>query len=897
MKPVITAVDLFCGAGGTSTGLELASRGLGVDLDLIAVNHWETAINTHSKNHPQAEHRCEPIEMLKPREVMNGRHLNILMASPECFPADTLILTECGLVRIQDVKIGDAVLTHKGRLRKVTGTMSKASDTVVVKGHGHYGLETTASHPFYSRIRRRVWDQPRRRWSFVFSDPEWVESESMSGNWWATPNQFDGIRPEVIAQEEWSNPEFFWMVGRWLGDGSNDVRKVRGGCVTICCGKHEADDLAPKLTAAGMGEWKRREVRTATLFDLRSAWLSGALFNEFGHGASGKSIPTWVLTLERPLREALLDGYLSADGHFNGRKQEATTVSKFLAIGIKLLAESLGHRVAVHKTTQHCNTIEGRQVNVQDVYRVMWVKDRKHEYARSIDGHSWGRVKSVEDGRQQVIVYNLSVEDDESYVADGIVVHNCTHHSNARGGKPINDQSRSTALRVTEWVEALLPDWVLVENVQEFQHWGPVDSQGKRIKDRRGEIYTTWLSMFTAIGYNVSYRIINSADYGDPTTRKRLFIMARRGDLPISWPEPTHRDPKQKGSLISVEKPWRTAREIIDWDNPGTSIFNRKKPLAKKTLERIAAGLEKFGGPNAEPFLLILRNNMDGMSIDGPTPTVAAGGQHIGVCSPYLIRYTKGNAVGVDSPLPTQTTQEKLAAIEPILIKYHGGEHSAKRSKSIDSPVETVDCSNRFAVIEPMILPHEKFQLTQCDSIDSPLRTIDATNGRCIRVVESVIVPNFGEREGQQPRSHAVSEPLPTVTGHGAGMVAEPVIVELCHGNGNEDPEKAAKRRATSIDEPVPTVTTAHGKAVATPFILITEEGEFGLDIRLRMLSPRELARAMGFPEWYEFVGSKDAQVRQIGNAVAVGTAQALTGSILKEIIKDLPEEVSEASA
>jgi DNA (cytosine-5)-methyltransferase 1 len=161
----------------------------------------------------------------------------------------------------------------------------------------------------------------------------------------------------------------------------------------------------------------------------------------------------------------------------------------------------------------------------------------------------------------------------------------CTHHSNARGGKPCSDQSRASAWHILRWAEALRIDNILIENVKEFQTWGPLGSNGRPLKSRKGETFQAFINALRSLGYKVDFRVLNAAYYGDPTTRERLFIVARRGRRPIVWPAPTH-SPDGGDTIFGKTKRWRTAREIIDWDIPGQSIFSRKKPLSKNTINR-----------------------------------------------------------------------------------------------------------------------------------------------------------------------------------------------------------------------------------------------------------------------------------------------------------------------
>lgn len=240
----------------------------------------------------------------------------------------------------------------------------------------------------------------------------------------------------------------------------------------------------------------------------------------------------------------------------------------------------------------------------------------------------------------------------------------CTHHARARGGKPINDQSRASAWHVVRWAEELRPRAILVENVPEFTTWGPLDAKGRPIKRLRGQIFLSFVSALRALGYTVDWRVLNAADYGDPTTRRRLILQARLGRK-ITWPEPTHA-PDENTCFAEGRAKWRPARSVIDWNRRGRSIFNRKKPLAASTMARIEVGIRKFWGKEAEPFLVILRQHMDARSIDDPIPSLCANGQHVGLVEPFITKfYGSGNGVvSVNDPLPTVTTKDRFGLVE-----------------------------------------------------------------------------------------------------------------------------------------------------------------------------------------------------------------------------------------
>ncbi len=369
----------------------------------------------------------------------------------------------------------------------------------------------------------------------------------------------------------------------------------------------------------------------------------------------------------------------------------------------------------------------------------------------------------------------------------------CTHHSNARGGRPRSEQGRASAWLILKWLSELYVRRVILENVPEFLNWGPLGADGKPLASKRGEMFRAFVAAMESMGYRVEWQLLCAADYGDPTTRTRLFVQAVRGGARIVWPEPTH----AKVTGLFARQPWRAAREIIDWNIPGRSIFSRARPLAPATMSRIAAGIRRYWGKWAEPFLT-------------------------------AIDHTGG---GLD------------------------------RAYTLDEPLRTVTTENRFALVEPFLVPH------------------------------------YGERAGQEPRTHAIGEPCPTIPASGGGKfgVVEPFIL---HQDGRD--------RARTIHEPVPTICTISTHGIVRPFLVpyygtsgpasvdaplgtVPTHDRFALidghpvrlDITFRMLQPHELAAAQGFPVGYRFAGTKTDQVKQIGNAVCAGTARALASSAL----------------
>jgi DNA (cytosine-5)-methyltransferase 1 len=419
----------------------------------------------------------------------------------------------------------------------------------------------------------------------------------------------------------------------------------------------------------------------------------------------------------------------------------------------------------------------------------------------------------------------------------------CTFFSTARGGRPINDQGRVSPWLIMDWLEKLDVANVMIENVPDFQDWGPLDANGRPIKRMKGKVFLSYIQAIRALGYHVQYRVLNCADYGDATTRERLFILCRKGHR-VRWPEPTHGKPNgPQGELFGQRKPWRAAREIIDWETKGVSIYSRKRPLKPNTMRRIFAGLQKFSGL---PFVLGQQSQARPRSVSEPIPTVATAGA-ISLVQPYLVKfYGSNDAASVDAPLPTITaTGQHLGLCEPFIIPYYSErDGQAPRVHSVDEPLPAVTTANRFGLVEPFIVSLEHA----------------TKNG-------AFLVETIHGKDAQ--RAYSVDEPMRTITSVDAWGLVQPFLVQY---NGTAE--------AQSIEDPLGTVTTRDRFGLAEPILFRGEDGIYMLDILFRMLTPKELARATSL-EGYEFVGNREDVVKQIGNAVPRRTAMALCKALL----------------
>ena len=277
----------------------------------------------------------------------------------------------------------------------------------------------------------------------------------------------------------------------------------------------------------------------------------------------------------------------------------------------------------------------------------------------------------------------------------------CTHHSRAKGGKPRDNQLRSQPDLVLPWLDQLFVRRMIIENVPEFEEWGPLDKRGRPIESGKGDCFRAWVRAIEARRYTVEWRILTCANYGDATTRRRFFLQAvRRGCGRIEWPEPTHAETPEETLFAPPLPRWRGVRECLDLADLGTSIFNRRRPLAAATLRRIATGLERYCGDVMRPFVILLRQHMDCASIDAPLSTITAGGTHFALCQPVVIdHFAGGTARSADYPIGAQTTHDRYSLVTPLVLGQQGG----AECRPIDMPCPTIATAGGVRVITPIL--------------------------------------------------------------------------------------------------------------------------------------------------------------------------------------------------
>ncbi|EAS3829777.1 DNA cytosine methyltransferase [Salmonella enterica] len=619
----------------------------------------------------------------------------------------------------------------------------------------------------------------------------------------------------------------------------------------------------------------------------------------------------------------------------------------------------------------------------------------------------------------------------------------CRHFSKAKGGRPVEKSIRGLAWIELRWGLEVRPRVMMLENVGEFRTWGPLLAGEMRPDpERTGETFEAFIGMLTTgiqadhpalaecceflnisldsedaarlvkgLGYTVEYRELRACDYGAPTIRKRFFMVARCDGQPVTWPEPTHGDPKSEAVKSGRLKPWRTAAECIDWSIPAPSIFERKKPLAENTLKRIARGIQRFVIDSEQPYIVpfIVKCNhtsskseydcFRGQGLPEPLQTITKKHGYA-VAVPHLTKFRTGaTGQNVTDPAPTITAGSSTrpggnghalgiveTALTPFLAGNGGSEYQAK-PRPLDKPAHTILKQSRACLVAPVIA--RQFGASVGHRADEPSATITAGGGGKSQLVTPTLIQmGYGERPGQKPRVLRLDNPLGTVTAggnkfatvsaflakhyggnytgpgvglgepahsvttvdHHAVVAAHLVVNNTGHAGGAADSpahtvttgnhhavvaSHLVKLRGTCrdgqrTDEPAPTITAGglHVGEVQTTLAvdeynkqraqlvlaflrkycgedctgLVTIGGVVYriVDIGMRMLQPRELYRAQGFPDWYviehDFRGvkyAKDKQVARCGNAVPPQFAEALVRANLPELCVQKNEEAA----
>lgn len=433
----------------------------------------------------------------------------------------------------------------------------------------------------------------------------------------------------------------------------------------------------------------------------------------------------------------------------------------------------------------------------------------------------------------------------------------CTNFSRAKGGMPRDADSRTLAEHLFRYIEAIKPDYIQIENVEEFMSWGEVDENGKPVSIDKGKSYTRWVRNVKKYGYKFEHRILNAADYGAYTSRKRFFGIFAKAGLPIVFPEPTH---SKEGSttLFGNLKKWKPVKDVLDFEDEGNTIF-REKPLSEKTLERIYSGLIKFVAGGKEAFLV----KWNSMSRTG-----------------------KYQAPGIDEPCPTVATQNRLGVAKVSFLSKQYSGHPESKNISIDAPAGSITCIDHHAFVSAY------YGNGQNHSCEAPSPTLTTKDRLALIQSECFIDMQYGNGT---PAS--VETPANTVTTCPKLKLVTAKRFYLMNPQ--------YKSAGGSVNKPCFTLIARMDKM--PPYLVATESGEavievystdspmtakikefmalYGIiDIKMRMLKVSELKKIMGFPEDYVLIGSQADQKKFIGNAVEVTIARAWCEALCEQL-------------
>lgn len=466
----------------------------------------------------------------------------------------------------------------------------------------------------------------------------------------------------------------------------------------------------------------------------------------------------------------------------------------------------------------------------------------------------------------------------------------CKHFSKAKGGKPKDKNIRGLAWVALRWAGLVRPKVIMLENVEEFKTWGPLNRRHHPIKSKQGKTFEKFVQQLTDLGYKVEFRELIAADYGAPTMRKRFFMIARCDGKTIVWPEPTHAPADSEEVKKGLLKPYVGAYTQLDFSLPCPSIFDTSeeikekygiravRPLAQKTMYRIARGFKKFILDNPEPFIIQCNHGGERRPNDIREPMPTITGKHgYGIVEPYMVQigqtgFTKDRSKDVREPLTTIVSKNEHCLISPTLIQYHSEtSKDGVRGQTIEDPIMTVDSSNRYGLVASFLQKYYDGGYKGAgDTLENPLPTVTAWDHNS--VVTANLIQMNNHCDGRDLR-----DPIPTITagdGH-FGEVRAFLIKYYGQGTGQD------------IEEPLDTVTSRDR------FGLVTIEGvDYQIvDIGLRMLEPKELYGCQGFPDDYiidhDYTGKtypRSEQVRRCGNAVCPPIPAALVRANLPEL-------------
>lgn len=515
----------------------------------------------------------------------------------------------------------------------------------------------------------------------------------------------------------------------------------------------------------------------------------------------------------------------------------------------------------------------------------------------------------------------------------------CKHFSKAKGGKPKDKNIRGLAWVALRWAGLVRPRVIMLENVEEFKTWGPLNRGHHPIKEKQGKTFERFVQQLRNLGYEVEFRELIAADYGAPTMRKRFFMVARCDGKPIVWPEPTHGPADSEAVKVGLLKPYVGAYTQIDFSRPCPSIFDTSeeikekygiravRPLAQKTMDRIARGFKKFILDNPEPFIIQCNHGGERRPNDIREPMPTITGKHgYGIVEPYMVQigqtgFTKDRSKDVREPLTTIVSKNEHCLIEPMLAPYMGTNTTNHPGGNCRDPIHTITTGNQQCLISPTLIQYHSETAkdeVRGQLIEEPIMTVDSSNR--YGLVTSFLHKYYDG--GYKGAGESMEKPLPTVTAWDHNSVVTANLIQMNNHCDGKD-----------IRQPLPTITAGDGhfgevraflikyygqgtgQDIEQPLDTVTARDRFGLvtiegvdyqivDIGLRMLEPRELYGCQGFPDDYiidhDYTGKiypRSEQVRRCGNAVCPPIPAALVRANLPElcVAKRMPNMQIEA--
>ena len=498
----------------------------------------------------------------------------------------------------------------------------------------------------------------------------------------------------------------------------------------------------------------------------------------------------------------------------------------------------------------------------------------------------------------------------------------CKHFSKAKGGKPKDKNIRGLAWVASRWAGLVRPRVIMLENVEEFKTWGPLNRRHHPIRAKQGKTFERFVQQLRDLGYEVEFRELIAADYGAPTMRKRFFMVARCDGKSIVWPEPTHAPADSEEVKKGLLKPYVGAYTQLDFSLPCPSIFDTSeeikekygiravRPLAQKTMDRIARGLKKFVLDNPEPFIIQCNHGGERRPNDIREPMPTITGKHgYGIVEPYMVQCKYNNeAQDVQKPIGTLTTVGSHLLVEPKLAPYMGTNTTNHPGGNCKDPIHTITTGNQQCLISPTLIQYHSETSkdgVRGQTIEDPIMTVDSSNR--YGLVTSFLHKYYDG--GYKGAGETVENPLPTVTAWDHNSIVTANLIQMNNHCDGKD-----------IRQPLPTITAGDGhfgevraflikyygqgtgQDIKDPLDTVTSRDRFGLvtiegvdyqivDIGLRMLEPKELYGCQGFPDDYiidhDYTGKtypRSEQVRRCGNAVCPPIPAALVRANLPEL-------------